>query len=62
MVTAQAADRLCARGILIRLVTGASRVDIERSLTTRCPTPPCARRDEWADASVFEQLASRSAR
>jgi transposase len=54
-------DRLCFRGILIRLVTGSSWTDIEAILdfavsdtTLRC------RRDQWIDAGVFDQLASEA--
>ena len=50
-------DRLCFRGILIRLVTGASWVDIEAILEHRVSdTTLRARRDEWIDAGVFEAL------
>src|SRR6266498_4885989 len=50
-------DRLCFRGILIRLVTGASWVDIEAILDHRVSdTTLRARRDEWIDAGVFEAL------
>lgn len=45
------------RGILIRLVTGASRVDIEAVLDHRVSdTTLRAHRDEWIDADVFEAL------
>jgi transposase len=48
-------DRLCFRGILIRLVTGASWVDIEAILDHQVSdTTRRARRDEWIDAGVFE--------
>jgi len=50
-------DRLCFRGILIRLVTGASWVDIEAILDHQVSdTTLRARRDEWIEAGVFEQL------
>jgi len=50
-------DQLCLRGIVIRLVTGASWVDIEAILEHRVSdTTLRARRDEWIDAGVFEQL------
>jgi len=50
-------DRLCFRGILIRLVTGASWVDIEAILDHRVSdTTLRSRRDEWIDAGVFETL------
>lgn len=55
------ADRLCFRGILIRLVTGASWVDIEAILEHRVSdTTLRARRDEWIDAGVFEKLKAES--
>jgi transposase len=51
------ADRLCFRGILIRLVTGASWVDIEHILDGQVSdTTLRSRRDEWIDAGVFEAL------
>ena len=50
-------DRLCFRGILIRLVTGASWVDIEAILDHQVSdTTLRTRRDEWIDAGVFDQL------
>jgi transposase len=50
-------DRLCFWGILIRLVTGASWVDIEAILEHRVSdTTLRARRDEWIAAGVFEAL------
>jgi transposase len=50
-------DRLCFRGLLIRLVTGASWVDIEAILDHAVSdTTLRARRDEWIAAGVFEQL------
>jgi len=50
-------DRLCFWGILIRLVTGASWVDIEAILDHEVSdTTLRARRDEWIAAGVFEQL------
>jgi transposase len=53
----RAADRLCFWGILIRLVTGSSWVDIEAILEHRVSdTTLRARRDEWITAGVFEQL------
>jgi transposase len=46
-------DRLCFRGILIRLVTGASWVDIEALLDhTVSDTTLRARRDAWIAAGV----------
>ena len=56
-------DRLCFRGILIRLVTGASWVDIEAILDIEVSdTTLRARRDEWIDAGVFDAAQDRSAR
>jgi hypothetical protein len=54
-------DRLCFRGILVRLVTGASWVDIEAILDHQVSdTTLRARRDEWIDAGVFEQLKTEA--
>ncbi len=51
------ADRLCFWGILVRLVTGASWVDIEAILELRVSdTTLRARRDEWIAAGVFDNL------
>ena len=50
-------DRLCFWGILIRLVTGASWVDIEAILEHRVSdTTLRSRRDEWIAAGVFDNL------
>lgn len=50
-------DRLCMRGLFIRLVTGSSWVDIEAILDHRVSdTTLRARRDEWIDAGVFDKL------
>jgi len=50
-------DRLCFRGILIRLVTGASWVDVEAILDHEVSdTTLRTRRDEWIDAGVFDAL------
>jgi hypothetical protein len=50
-------DRVCFWAILIRLVTGASWVDIEAILDHQVSdTTLRARRDEWIAAGVFEQL------
>jgi len=55
------ADRLCFRGILIRLVTGVSWVDIEAILDHQVSdTTLRARRDEWIDAGVFEALKTEA--
>jgi transposase len=54
-------DRLCFRGMLIRLVTGASWVDIEAILDFAVSdTTLRARRDEWIDAGVFDQLVAEA--
>jgi len=50
-------DRLCLRGLLIRLVTGSSWVDIEAILDHQVSdTTLRTRRDEWIDAGVFDTL------
>lgn len=50
-------DRLVFWGILIRLTTGSSWVDIEAILEHRVSdTTLRARRDEWISAGVFDQL------
>jgi len=55
-------DQLCFRGILIRLVTGASWVDIEAILGHQVSdTTLRARRDEWIDAGIFDQLHTEAA-
>ena len=55
------ADRVCFRGILIRLVTGASWVDIEAILDHAVSdTTLRARRDEWIDAGVFDALKAEA--
>jgi len=54
-------DRLCFRGILIRLVTGASWVDIEAILEHKVSdTTLRARRDAWIDAGVFDRLEAEA--
>ncbi len=54
---ARVPDRLCFRGIVIRLVTGSSWVDIEAILDHQVSdTTLRARRDEWITAGVFERL------
>ena len=54
-------DRLCFRGILIRLVTGSSWVDIEAILDHQVSdTTLRARRDEWIAAGVFETLRTEA--
>jgi transposase len=55
------ADQLCFRGILIRLVTGASWVDIEAILEFQVSdTTLRARRNEWIDAGVFDALKNEA--
>src|SRR3546814_18521004 len=57
----RAPDEVCFRGILIRLVTGSSWVDIEAILGFEVSdTTLRARRDEWIDAGVFEDLATEA--
>jgi len=52
---------VCFWGILIRLVTGASWVDIEALLDHQVSdTTLRARRDEWIDAGVFENLKNEA--
>jgi transposase len=54
-------DRLCFWGILIRLVTGSSWVDIEAILEHRVSdTTLRTRRDEWIAAGVFDQLRAEA--
>lgn len=54
-------DRTCFRGIVIRLVTGASWTDIEAILDFAVSdTTLRARRDEWIEAGVFDQLADEA--
>jgi transposase len=54
-------DQLCFRGILLRLVTGASWVDIEAILDHQVSdTTLRTRRDEWIDAGVFEQVKTEA--
>jgi hypothetical protein len=54
-------DRVCFRGLLIRLVTGASWVDIEAILDHQASdTTLRARRDEWINAGVFERLKAEA--
>jgi transposase len=54
-------DRLCFWGILIRLTTGSSWVDIEAILGHQVSdTTLRARRDEWIAADVFERLKSEA--
>ena len=54
-------DRLCFWGILLRLVTGASWVDIEAILEySVSDTTLRARRDEWIEAGVFDRLRAEA--
>lgn len=54
-------DRLCFWGILLRLVTGASWVDIEAILEySVSDTTLRARRDEWIAAGVFDRLRAEA--
>ena len=54
-------DRLCFRGILIRLVTGASWVDVEAILDHKVSdTTLRTRRDEWIAAGVFDALKAEA--
>jgi hypothetical protein len=50
-------DRTCLWAMLVRLVTGASWVVVERLMHGAVSdTTLRARRDEWIDAGVFDQL------
>jgi transposase len=54
-------DRLCFRGLLIRLVTGASWTDIETILEYRVSdTTLRALRDEWTEARVLDRFCSEA--
>ncbi|MCP4086560.1 MAG: transposase [Actinomycetia bacterium] len=54
-------DKVCFRGILIRLVTGSSWVDIEAIMNFEVSdTTLRRRRDQWIDAGVFEQLEAEA--
>jgi transposase len=54
-------DRVCFRGILIRLVTGSSWTDIEAIMNFEVSdTTLRTRRDEWIAAAVFDQLAAEA--
>jgi len=58
---ARVPGRVCFRGILIRLVTGASWVDIEAILDRQVSdTTLRARRDEWIEAGVFDALKTEA--
>ena len=54
-------DRVCFRGILIRLVTGSSWVDIEAIMNFEVSdTTLRTRRDEWIAAGVFDHLEAEA--
>lgn len=54
-------DRVCFRGILIRLATGCSWVDTEALLEkTVSDTTLRSRRDEWIAAGVFDNLLEQA--
>ena len=54
-------DRVCFRGILIRLVTGCSWETAEQLLNKEVSdTTLRARRDEWMKAGVFENLEAEA--
>jgi transposase len=54
-------DRLCFWGILVRLTTGSSWVDIEAILDHQVSdTTLRARRNEWIAAGVFERLEAEA--
>ena len=54
-------DRVCFRGFMIRLVTGASWVDVEAIMGFEVSdTTLRARRDEWIAAGVFDELCKEA--
>jgi transposase len=54
-------DRVCFRGILIRLVTGTSWTDIEAIMDfVVSDTTLRRRRDEWIDADVFDAVEAEA--
>lgn len=54
-------DRVCFQGMLIRLVTGASWVSVERIMNMQVSdTTLRARRDEWIAAGVFDDLVDEA--
>ena len=54
-------DRLCFRGVIIRLVTGCSWETVEMILDGAVSdTTLRSRRDEWAAAGVFDQIADEA--
>jgi transposase len=55
------ADRVCFRGLVIRLVTGSSWTDIEAIMGFEVSdTTLRRRRDEWIDAGVFDRLEAEA--
>ena len=54
-------DRLCLRGIIIRLVTGCSWESVEHLLDGAVSdTTLRSRRDEWEAAGVFDKIAAEA--
>lgn len=54
-------DRVCFRGLLVRLVTGCSWTSVETLLEGAVSdTTLRARRDEWVTAGVFDQLEAEA--
>ncbi|MCP4963113.1 MAG: IS5 family transposase [Actinomycetia bacterium] len=54
-------DKVCFRGLMIRLVTGASWVDVEALLDHQVSdTTLRGRRDEWIEAGVFDRLCEEA--
>ncbi|WP_419947325.1 IS5 family transposase [Candidatus Poriferisodalis sp.] len=54
-------DRLCLRGIIIRLVTGCSWESVEHLLDGEVSdTTLRSRRDEWVAAGVFDHIAAEA--
>lgn len=54
-------DEVCFRGFMIRLVTGASWVDVEAIMGFEVSdTTLRARRDEWIAAGVFDRLRAEA--
>src|SRR5690606_21877372 len=59
----RASDRVCFRGLLLRLVTGSSWETIENTLDKQVSdTTLRARRDEWTQAGVFDELVNQARR
>ncbi len=55
------ADRVCFRGIMIRLVTGASWVDVEAIMDFEVSdTTLRGRRDEWIAVGVFDRVCGEA--